>query len=177
VPAFRPLVLLGCAALALPRVTVAQRIVPDSANAARGEMISGIACDAMEGQRIHIHQHLVLLDHGQQVTIPPNVGQVPARNCLYWIHTHTPDGIIHIESPQSRTFTLADFFAIWGQPLSRTRAASMRARKGTTLRVWVNGKRYRGDPRTIPLVAHADIVIEAGPPFPPPPQFTTWGSL
>jgi hypothetical protein len=140
-------------------------------------MISGIACDAMEGQRIHIHQHLVLLDHGQQVTIPPNVGQVPARNCLYWIHTHTPDGILHIESPQSRTFTLADFFAIWGQPLSRTRAASMRARKGTTLRVWVNGKRYRGDPRTIPLVAHADIVIEAGPPFPPPPQFTTWGSM
>jgi hypothetical protein len=28
-----------------------------------------------------------------------------------------------------------------------------------------------------PLVAHADIVIEAGPPFPPPPKFTNWGSM
>jgi hypothetical protein len=177
VPAFRPIALLACAALALPRLTHAQWIARDSAKAARGETISGIACDAMEGARIHIHQHLVLLDHGKPVPIPPDAGQVPARSCLYWIHTHTPDGIIHIESPQSRTFTLADFFAIWGQPLSRTRAASMRARKGTGLKVWVNGKPYHGDPGAIPLVAHADIVIEAGPPFPPPPKFTDWGSL
>jgi hypothetical protein len=177
VPAFRPLVLLACATLAVPRIVAAQGIARDTTTAARGEMVSGIACDAMEGQRLHIHQHLVLLDHGKPVTIPPNVGQVPARNCLYWIHTHTPDGIIHIESPQSRTFTLADFFAIWGQPLSRTRAASMRASRGTRLKVWVNGKRYRGDPASIPLMAHADIVIEAGPPFPPPPAFTNWGAL
>jgi hypothetical protein len=165
VPVFRPLVLLACAAFALPRLTHAQGISRDSAKASRGEPVFGIACDAMEGQRIHIHQHLVLLDHGKPVPIPANVGQVPARNCLYWIHTHTPDGIIHIESPQSRTFTLADFFAIWGQPISRK------------LKVWVNGKPYAGDPGTIPLVAHADIVIEAGPPFQPPPKFTNWGSL
>jgi hypothetical protein len=177
VTAFRPIVLLAFAAVLVPRLTHAQRVARDTAEAARGEMISGIACDAMEGQRIHTHQHVVLLDRGNPVTIPPNVGQVSARNCLYWIHTHTPDGIIHIESPQSRTFTLSDFFAIWGQPLSRTRAASMRARKGTTLRVWVSGKRYHGDPGSIPLVAHADIVIEAGPPFAPPPRFTNWGSL
>lgn len=176
-PAYGPLILFAFGATVLPRLAVAQGITRDTANAARGEMISGIACDAMEGQRIHIHQHLVLLDHGKPVTIPPNVGQVPARRCLYWIHTHTPDGIIHIESPQSRTFALADFFAIWGQPLSSTRAASMRAKKGTRLRVWVNGERYRGDPRAIPLVAHADIVIEAGPPFVPPPRFTNWGAL
>ena len=176
-PAFRSIVVLAFAAVALPRLTGAQGIARDSVKASRGENISGIACDAMEGARIHIHQHLVLLDHGKPLTIPPDVGRVPARNCLYWIHTHTPDGIIHIESPQSRTFTLSDFFAIWGQPLSRTRAASMRGAKGTKLRVWVNGKRYHGDPRNIPLVAHADIVIEAGRPFVPPPPFTNWGSL
>jgi hypothetical protein len=175
--AFRPHVLLVCAALALSRITHAQGIGRDSSKAPRGEPVSGIACDAMEGQRIHIHQHLVLLDHGKPVPIPANVGQVPARNCLYWIHTHTPDGIIHIESPQSRTFTLADFFAIWGQPISRKQVASMRARKKRNLRVWVDGKLYDGDPGTIPLVAHADIVIEAGPPFLPPPKFTNWGSL
>jgi hypothetical protein len=174
---FRPLVLLAFAALALPQATNAQGIARDSARVARGEPVSGIPCDAMEGQRIHIHQHLVLLDHGKPVPIPANVGQVPARNCLYWIHTHTPDGIIHIESPQSRTFTLADFFAIWGQPIGRKQVASMHARKRRNLRVWVNGKRYDADPAAIPLLAHADIVIEVGPPFLPPPQFTNWGSL
>ncbi|HEV8410329.1 MAG TPA: hypothetical protein VGQ30_07460, partial [Gemmatimonadaceae bacterium] len=63
----------------------------------QGETVGGISCDAQEGQRIHIHQHLVIFDHGKQVDIPRNVGQPSARPCIYWLHTHTPDGIIHIE--------------------------------------------------------------------------------
>ena len=139
--------------------------------------INGISCDAMEGNRLHIHQHLLILDHGKPVHIPENVGQRPEFQCLYWLHTHTPDGIIHIEAPMNRTFTLGDFFNVWGQPLSRTEAASARAKKGQRLRVWVNGKPYAGDPRSIKLEAHTDVVIEAGPPFPTPPRFTNWGSL
>ena len=148
-----------------------------AAQAADGRPIAGISCDAQEGQRIHIHQHLVIFDHGREVPIPPNVGQPALRRCIYWLHTHTPDGIIHIEAPQDRSFTLGDFFAVWGQPLSRMQAASARAARGTRLRVWVDGKRYAGDPRKIALQAHTDIVIEAGPPFPTPPRFTNWGPL
>jgi hypothetical protein len=144
---------------------------------AHGQPINGISCDAMEGSRLHIHQHLLILDHGKEVHIPDNVGRPDDAGCLYWLHTHTPDGIIHIEAPQNRSFTLGDFFAIWGQPLSRTQAASARARKGQRLRVWVDGKPYAADPRAIPLQAHTDIVIEAGPPFPKPPRFTNWGRL
>jgi hypothetical protein len=70
---------------------------------ATGQQIAGISCDAQEGQRIHIHQHLVILDHGKEVHIPENVGQPAGRRCLYWLHTHTPDGIIHIEAPLNRT--------------------------------------------------------------------------
>lgn len=139
-----------------------------------GETVGGISCDAMEGQRLHIHQHLVIFDHGKQVAIPANVGQPTARRCIYWLHTHTPDGIIHIEAPKDRSFTLADFFLVWGQPLGRTIAATARAAKGTQLKVWVDGKPFDADPRTIPLTAHADIVIEAGPPFVTPPRFTDW---
>lgn len=143
----------------------------------RGDPVAGMSCDAMEGSRIHIHQHLTILDHGTPIAIPPNVGQPAEKRCIYWVHTHTPDGVIHIEAPQSRSFTLGDFFAVWGQTLSRTQAASALAAKGQTLRVWVNGTRYTGDPRAIALAAHTDIVIEAGPPFPKPPRFTTWGTL
>src|SRR4051794_3938 len=144
---------------------------------AMGQTIDGISCDAQEGARIHIHQHLVIFDHGKQVDIPQNVGQPAARRCIYWLHTHTPDGIIHIEAPKDRSFTLGDFFKVWGQPISRTRAATAKATAKSPLRVWVDGKPYRGDPSKIKLSAHTDIVIEAGPPFPKPPRFTTWGSL
>ena len=140
-------------------------------------VIAGISCDRMEGQRLHIHQHLVILDHGKVVPIPANVGQRPVSSCLYWLHTHTPDGIIHIEAPLDRAFTLGDFFQIWGQPLSKTEAASAHAAKRSALRVWVNGKRYTANPATIKLDAHTDIVIEAGPPFPKPPSFTSWNGL
>jgi hypothetical protein len=142
-----------------------------------GEPVSGISCDAMEGQRLHTHQHLVILDRGKEVPIPPNVGQPLVRRCIYWVHTHTPDGIIHIEAPLDRTFTLGDFFDVWGEPLTRTTAAGAHAPKGRRLKVWVNDKPYTGDPRAIALTPHADIVIEAGPPFPKPPRFTTWGRL
>lgn len=165
------------ALLTVPGSARAQRVSQLPGHAPQGETVSGIACDAMEGSRMHIHQHLVLIDHGKEVSIPADVGQRPDRNCLYWLHTHTPDGIIHIESPEPRTFTLGDFFTIWGQPLDRADAATMHATKGAALKVWVNGKPYTGDPRAIALVAHADIVIEAGPPFVPPPKFTNWGTL
>lgn len=145
--------------------------------AAAGQVINGISCDAQEGQRIHIHQHLVILDHGKPVDIPNNVGQPAMRRCIYWLHTHTPDGIIHIEAPKDRSFTLGDFFSVWGQPLTKTQAASAKASTKAPLRVWVDGKPYKGDPAKIKLSAHTDIVIEAGPPFPAPPRFTSWGTL
>jgi len=172
--------LMWSAATLIASATVAGLIAvapPPQGGVAAGQQLAGISCDEMEGQRVHIHQHLAIFDHGKPVMIPNSVGRPLMRACLYWVHTHTPDGIIHIESPTMRTFTLGDFFTIWGQPLSSTQVASAKANKGTTLKVWVNGKPYTGDPRAIPLTPHADIVLEAGPPFPTPPKFTNWGSL
>jgi hypothetical protein len=156
-------------AFATPSAT--QRVMSDAAP------IAGISCDAMEGQRMHIHQHLSILDNGKPVTIPQNIGQRPEKRCLYWLHTHTPDGIVHIEAPLNRKFTLGDFFAIWGQPLTRTQAAGAIAPKGTELTVWVNGTKFTGDPRTIELLAHTDIVIQSGKPNGKPKPFTAWGTL
>jgi hypothetical protein len=167
----RFVVLLGC-------VMLAQQASAQSPTAnASGQTIDGISCDAQEGQRIHIHQRLLIVDRGKEVPIPATVGQPANVRCIYWLHTHTPDGIIHVEAPKDRSFTLGDFFRVWGQPLSRTVAATARARKGQTLKVWVDGKAYPGDPAKIPLRAHEDIVIEAGPPFPKPKLFTAWGNL
>jgi hypothetical protein len=154
-----------------PSSAAAQTRVP------AGEAVNGISCDAMEGQRIHIHQRLVILDHGKPVAIPANVGQPAIRQCIYWLHTHTPDGFIHVEAPLDRSFTLGDFFAVWGQPLSKTVASTAHLAKGESQKVWVNSEPFTGDPRTIPLTAHADIVIQIGPPYAKPAKFTAWGGL
>ena len=142
-----------------------------------GQPINGISCDAQEGQRIHIHQHLAIFDHGKPVLIPQYIGIPEAARCIYWLHTHTPDGIIHIEAPKDRSFTLGDFFSVWGEPLDRKHAGPAHTKPGERERVWLNGKVYNGDPARIPLTAHADIVIQVGPPFTKPVPFTNWGLL
>jgi hypothetical protein len=37
---------------------------------------------------------------------------------------------------------------------------------------YVNGKQYKGDPRSIPLNAHAVIQLDVGSPTVPPKSFT-----
>ena len=148
-------------------------VPPAGARAADGSPIDGIRCDQMESGVFHIHQHLALYDHGKAVTIPEDVGRPLVAACLYWIHTHTSNGIIHVESPEVRTFTLGEFFDIWGQPLTRSRVGGARIGPGQ-LRAYVDGARFSGDPRTIELSEHADIVLEAGPPYSTPQPFTAW---
>ncbi len=163
-------------ALALVSATIVASIAlfgPAQAQQAGAPAIDGIRCDQMEGAVFHIHQHLTLLDHGKPVPIPSDVGRPLTGTCLYWLHTHTPDGLIHVESPAFRSFTLGNFFDVWGQPLSLTSAAAVRVKKGA-LRVFVDGNRYDGDPRKIELAQHADIVLEAGPPYSKPTPFTDW---
>jgi hypothetical protein len=140
-----------------------------------GAPIDGIRCEQMEATAFHIHQHLAIFADGKPITIPADVGRPLAAHCLYWIHTHTPDGIIHIEAPTIRQFTLGNFFDIWGEPLGTTRVGSLRATPRKPMRIWVDGERYSGNPRAIELAQHTDVVIEVGPPFHRPAPFTDWG--
>lgn len=116
----------------------------------------------------HVHAHLTLLDRGKQVTIPANIGFEYHNDCLYWVHTHSPSyGIIHIESPYKIVPTLGDFFKIWGVPLSSSRAWKYSG----PMKVYVNLKPYRGNPRSIPLRQHTDVTIEVGGSFRAPKRF------
>jgi hypothetical protein len=139
-----------------------------------GAAVDGIRCDTMEGSVLHIHQHVAIRDHGKPIEIPEDVGRPLVANCFYWIHTHTPDGIIHVESPTFHAFTLGNFFDIWGQPLTRTNVAGAKPRAHENIVVWVDGHRYTGDPRAIALTQHLDVTIEVGPPYTKPAPFTQW---
>ncbi|MHB8432611.1 MAG: hypothetical protein ACYC8W_02905 [Candidatus Tyrphobacter sp.] len=138
--------------------------------------IDGISCDSAEGAVEHVHVHLQLFERGRAVEIPAGIGIPVDRGCLYWLHTHAPDGIIHIESPVRRTFTLGAFFDVWGMDLNARHAGPLAAVRGRELRVTVNGVRWNGDSRAIPLRDHEEIVIQAGPPF-ARPRPAAWSNL
>lgn len=141
-----------------------------------GLPIDGIRCDYGEGAALHIHANLQMYDRGRRRVIPGNIGIPLGVGCLYWVHTHSTNGMIHIESPVNQLFTLGQFFDIWNVPLSRTRAGTLSAARGRALRFTVNGKLWTRDPKLIPLKNHEVIVIAAGPPY-PPAQKVNWYML
>src|SRR3954463_9530326 len=96
---------------------------------AMGQTVNGISCDAQEGQRIHIHQHLAIFDHGKAMTIPQYIGIPQASRCIYWLPTHTPEGTIQGAAPRARSSALVVFFPLWGQPLARRHAPSATTKK------------------------------------------------
>ncbi len=147
---------------------------PAQAAIPTGQTVDGVHCDAAEGVAMHIHPHLTILDHGKPVAIPEDVGRPLAGQCFYWLHTHTPDGIIHVESPTIREFTLGQFFDVWGQPLDARDVAGAKPRPGEKIAVFVDGERYAGDPRKIEFAQHLDIAILVGPPYTKPQPFTQW---
>src|SRR6266516_2174124 len=78
------------------------------------QAINGVTCDSMEQNNYHIHAHLTIYINGKHVTIPENIGIPPDHSCFYWMHTHTHDGIIHIEAPAKvHNVALDDFHTIW----------------------------------------------------------------
>jgi hypothetical protein len=162
------LVIALAAVVALVRPATVHAAVP------AGQAIDGIRCDQMEGSVLHIHQHVAIFDHGKSVPIPDDVGRPLVAQCFYWLHTHTPDGIVHIESPNFKTFTLGNFFDVWGEPLGTTGVAGAKPKSGEHVAVWVDGRPYTGNPRTIELTQHLDVTIEVGPPYTKPAPFTAW---
>jgi hypothetical protein len=147
---------------------------PDTAQGGRGQIVDGIGCGAMEYATLHIHTHLALFYNGKQMQVPQYIGFAPnlAGGCLYWIHTHDPSGIIHIEAPdinppQGGPYTLGMLFDVWGQPLEREDVAGLVG----PVTAYVNGTKYDGDLHAIPLAAHQQIVLEVGTPVVPPPNY------
>lgn len=100
------------------------------------------------------------------VAIPAGIGVAPpisrdgayvrGGRCVYAARTREPTGLVEVDAP----VTLGELFAIWGQPLSPTRAAGFRAPDGQRVAAFVAGRRWHGDPRSVPLTRHAVVVLE-----------------
>ena len=89
---------------------------------------------------MHIHPRLYLNIDGQPYFVPQNVGIDPdlwkdhsldqyGMKGMAPLHTHTADGMIHVESKVVKNYTLGEFIDIWGLDL-----------KGKPVSVAVNGE-------------------------------------
>jgi hypothetical protein len=175
IPAAGP---LGPEGVPIPRAPVLAR----ARLLASGEQIDGIACQASEQVLFHIHAHVTIFVRGVARQIPAGIGIAPPYQvettprgafvagapCFMWLHTHSADGIIHTESPVQRTYTLGEFFDIWGQPLDREHVGPAHGH----VTALFNGRVYTGNPRRIPLLAHAQIQLDVGRPLVAPEQIT-----
>jgi hypothetical protein len=123
---------------------------------------------------VHIHQHLDLYVDGRKVPVPAGVGIDPAVGYAP-LHTHDASGVIHVESPTVRTYTLGEFFAVWGVRFTPSCLGGDCAAGDRQLRVYVDGRAYRGDPTTLALAAHQELVVAFGTaaelPSPVPPSY------
>jgi hypothetical protein len=85
-----------------------------------GENVGAVSCDAGgHDAAYHIHSQLTIkLPDGTTAEVPPNIGI--NQNCMYWLHTHEPDGQLHVEAPDETLATLADFLEIWRRSTNPT---------------------------------------------------------
>jgi hypothetical protein len=142
--------------------------------------VDGIKCEHNPKLVFHVHSHVTVFVDGEQRAIPAGVGVDPPigpgnyrpspigpqfgqtqDQCLSWLSTRYADGLIHVESSEQRTFTLGDFFAVWGQPLGRDQLGPEQG-EVTTI---VNGKVWTGDPADLPLTTHDQIQLQVGAPL------------
>lgn len=124
----------------------------------------GLPALISEGEAQHTHQHLDLFVDGRAVIIPPDIGIDPIAGILAPIHTHDSSGIIHVESPVIRDYTLGEFFDVWGVRFDGHCIGGSCDGNGRTLAVFVDGQPFSGDPRSLLLTAHEEIVVAVGTP-------------
>jgi hypothetical protein len=149
---------------------------------AKGEAAGGIPCGSGEQLTYHVHARLTLFVNGKPRAVPLGIGIgaprtvektargpfVSGGSCFAFLHTHASDGVIHIEAPGKARFTLGQFFDVWRERLDSRHLGS---RTGRVV-AYVNGERYRGNPRAIPLAKHAQIHLELGQPHRAPSIIT-----
>jgi hypothetical protein len=141
-----------------------------------GATVVGLRCGS---PRERFGVHLEVFARGLVVVVPSGIGVaaplvrdgafVRPRGCSYPVRTLAPTGVIEVA--RGRALRLGDLFDVWGQPLAPTRLAGFTTPSGRPVRAYVGGRRWTRSVREIPLLPHAQIVLQLGRFVPPHPTF------
>jgi hypothetical protein len=92
--------------------------------------------------------------------VPAGIGIDPEGRFISPIHTRDARGVIHVESPTLRTFTLGEF-GVWGVRFGGGCLGGYCTADGRVLRVYADGRPV-ADPARLPLTEHEEIVVAFG---------------
>jgi hypothetical protein len=141
----------------------------DTATGGQGQGIEHINCRKELLNTFHHHVQLSMFVDGEQIALPKGTGMknpghspfIYHADCFYFLHTHDQTGIIHIEPPKQTTFTLKNYFAVWGEPLSINGFAGYTG----SVAVYINGTLQPGmDPNTVTFSPYEEITLVIGTP-------------
>lgn len=110
---------------------------------------AGLQVMPTEALTYHVHSHLDVFVNGQAVTVPGLIGIDPNGRFISPLHTHSTDGILHIEAPAKTDFKLSQAMTEWGVALDGFTA-------------YVNGKQVP-DATQVLLYDHEEIALVYGP--------------
>jgi len=146
---------------------------------------AGLVPTTHEFFTFHIHVHLDVFVNGRPMPVPggiginindPGVHHGPtaygtgyggisecAQPCISPLHTHEASGIIHVEAPTQETFRLGQFFTEWAVRLDSSCVGGY-CRPRDAVAVFVDGKRWSGNPADIVFTNLREIAIVIGSP-------------
>lgn len=107
----------------------------------------------------HAHTLLSVYRNGEQVTVPANIG-FDTRGTHSSLHTHTPDGVIHMEADDPYAYTLSEFFTVWGVAFDESRLGGDVTSGDQKVYVYVNGK--EAPPGLVRLEDGDNVVVAYG---------------
>src|SRR5262249_25362216 len=133
---------------------------PEYAHLAQRLKLIGIPPGGQE--KFHIHAMLHIYRNGLLLPLPAEIGLDPAQGIESSMHTHDSTGIIHMEAPHPFSYTLGDFFAVWGVKLGPAQVGGLTGLGGDHLHFYVNGKPL-SNPAAHVLHRYDSVVIGYGP--------------
>ncbi len=141
-------------ALAVVGIVAAPVLFPS-----QGSTFSVDGCISDTTTVYHIHPLLKIVVNGGPYTVLDGIGI--GATCMHPIHTHQayssstyPDfAVIHVESPVVQSYTLGQFFHVWGQPFSSSQVLSYVADANHAITMTVGGT---------PSTAFGDLAFQDG---------------
>lgn len=137
----------------------------DPAAGAANIKAAGLSVLSAEGTAEHYHAHLDIIDDGQAVTVPAEIGFSFAANGqpdgISALHTHDTTGIIHIEAPTTGVkYTLGQVLTEWG--VLNGSGAGGAGSSAADWTVYVNGAKQSGNAKDVVLAAHDEVLLAHG---------------
>ena len=147
-----------------------------TASGGLGQDVLGLACaKPVKSSPAYGYVHVNLAVDGQKIAIPADIGQVTQGSagivdpetrkvgCNYPLTTTDASGKIRTKPGNATPYTLGQFFALWGQPLT---AANVAGYTGKPVKVFIRDgstlTEYTGALDALPLTGNREITIQVG---------------